>query len=159
MEKKCFCCGQTKPIVDFYKHSKMSDGYLNKCKECVKAYVIKQRHKNIEYYREYDRKRAMLPHRVQARAEYIRTDRGKIAHSGATTAWMRQHPNRRAASHILNNALKYKKIIRQPCFICGARAHAHHPDYDRPLDVVWLCPKHHKEAHALVTSDAQETTY
>jgi len=149
-EKKCICCGQTKLIADFYKLAHMKDGHFNECKECIKTRVKKRRWENIDKCREYDRQRAMLPHRVKARAEYIRTDRGKMAHARASTAWMRKHPNRRAASHILNNAIKYGKVQRQLCFICGAKAHAHHPDYDRPLDVVWLCPKHHKEAHQLV---------
>lgn len=37
MEKKCFKCGETKPLEDYYKHPKMSDGRLNKCKSCTKA--------------------------------------------------------------------------------------------------------------------------
>ena len=149
MEKVCRWCEQTKPISDFYKHPKMEDGHLGKCKECQKANTKNARERRPEYYRDYDKNRANLPHRVQARAEYSKTPAGKEKHRSANETWMMKHQNRRAASHILNNAVRDGKVPRHPCFICGKKAHAHHPDYDRPLDVIWLCPKHHKEAHAI----------
>jgi len=47
------------------------------------------------------------------------------------------------------SALRDGKIIALPCFVCGLKAEAHHPNYDAPLDVIWLCPPHHKQTHAL----------
>jgi hypothetical protein len=37
--KKCFKCGITKELSDFYKHNKMKDGLLGKCKDCTKSDV------------------------------------------------------------------------------------------------------------------------
>ena len=45
--------------------------------------------------------------------------------------------------------LKSGSLVRLPCLICGNESEAHHPDYSRPLDVVWLCSSHHKEAHKI----------
>lgn len=47
-------------------------------------------------------------------------------------------------------AIKSGQLVRQPCFVCGEKAQAHHPDYSAPLDVVWLCVMHHRQAHGLV---------
>jgi hypothetical protein len=33
-EKRCKSCGQTKPLDEFYKNPKMSDGHVNTCKTC-----------------------------------------------------------------------------------------------------------------------------
>jgi hypothetical protein len=40
------------------------------------------------------------------------------------------------------------KVQRQPCEVCGAvEVEMHHEDYDKPLEVRWLCRKHHRELH------------
>ena len=46
-------------------------------------------------------------------------------------------------------AIKKGDMIRLPCVECGAEnADAHHPDYSKILEVVWLCRSHHKQLHA-----------
>ena len=40
------------------------------------------------------------------------------------------------------------KIKREPCAVCGKeKAQAHHEDYSKHLDVVWLCTRHHADRH------------
>ena len=55
--KRCFKCGYLKEYKNFYKHKKMADGYLNKCKECAQKDIHENYFKRHEYYLEYDKKR------------------------------------------------------------------------------------------------------
>ena len=49
-----------------------------------------------------------------------------------------------------NRAVYYGELLRQPCEVCGREpAEKHHPDYDKPRDVEWLCPTHHREREAM----------
>ncbi len=52
-----------------------------------------------------------------------------------------------------SNAVTAGKIKRaERCSRCekGGRIHAHHEDYAKPLDVVWLCPRCHELAHSVM---------
>lgn len=52
------------------------------------------------------------------------------------------------ANQMVTAAIKRGDIKKQPCERCGKeKAIAHHDDYSKPLDVMWLCTKHHGERH------------
>lgn len=139
--KVCFKCKQPKPLTEFYRHPQMGDGHLGKCKACTRKDALANRWAKIEQYRAYDKKRASMPHRIALRTR-------------TTKAWYRQHPYRKYAQTLLWRALQSGKVVPLPCMICGDKAEAHHPDYSMPLDVVWLCSSHHKQAHAIARKAA-----
>lgn len=61
---------------------------------------------------------------------------------------MERYPEKIRAREIVYNAVRSGKLHRQPCSVCGEQdTEAHHEDYRKPLDVVWLCRKHHRELH------------
>lgn len=50
------------------------------------------------------------------------------------------------ARGLLAHAVDRGKLLRQPCEVCSnPKSEAHHADYSRPLEVAWLCFKHHRE--------------
>lgn len=58
------------------------------------------------------------------------------------------------AHYAVTRALSTGTLVRGPCEVCGEpRTHGHHDDYEKPLQVRWLCTRHHREIHgALIRS-------
>ena len=130
-EKRCFKCGEVKSLSAFYKHPQMSDGHVNKSKECNKKDVIDNRKDKISYYREYDRKRGGR-HTVES-----------------TRLYREKNPKKYTAHSKVGYALKVGQRVKQPCEVCGnIEVHGHHCDYDKPLEVMWLCAEHHVQWHS-----------
>ena len=72
--KACKWCGLTKELSEFY------DGrWGKKCKACVRARAQKYRREHLEQYAEYDKARANLPHRVEARRKYQEEHKKEIS--------------------------------------------------------------------------------
>lgn len=47
-------------------------------------------------------------------------------------------------------AVKMGRIKREPCETCGdPKSQMHHDDYDKPLEVRWLCTPCHREHHRI----------
>ena len=63
--------------------------------------------------------------------------------------WRQENPEKRRAHKMVENALIRGALAKQPCERCQTnyRVQAHHDDYSKPLDVMWLCQRHHKERH------------
>ena len=49
---------------------------------------------------------------------------------------------------VVRKALKSGDLERKPCEVCGSPTSvAHHDDYEKPLEVRWLCYLHHSNIH------------
>lgn len=54
----------------------------------------------------------------------------------------------RARDIVIKRIKRGISLTRQPCSVCGTLdAEAHHNDYNQPLDVIWLCKRHHTDVH------------
>jgi hypothetical protein len=151
--KTCKRCNQIKPLSDFYKHPSMTDGHDSKCKECAKNATKYNYRKNIDYYKEYEKSRATLAHRVKARNDYAKTDAGKERGVYAKRKWQKSNILKRLAHIELGNSIRSGDVIKKyACEQCGAdkvRIQGHHDDYCKPLSVRWLCPTCHTEWHRI----------
>ena len=137
VRKICFKCNQEKPLSEFYRHPRMADGHLNKCKECAKHDVAEHREKNIDSVREYDRRRGRTAERI-------------ALNTARTARYRKDHPDRYAAHRQAGRAAATGQITKATtCEICGkgGRLEKHHPDYKNALFVIFLCPACHRGLH------------
>lgn len=143
MEKKCFKCGKVKLLDEFHKHPEMADGHLNKCKECARK-DVSAREKKLREDPEW-----VVDERGRGREKYHRLYKGN-GNNGTFEAkkrWIERNALKRAAHLIVANAIRNGRLTKESCKICGENAEAHHEDYYKPLEVTWLCIKHHNAYH------------
>ena len=131
MNKKCTQCGITKELTEFCKSKHCAYGRHSWCKKCKNA---KER----------------SPERLitnRKRTKQLRKDNPDLVHS-YSKKYYDKFPEKNNARWRLKYAIKKGEITRQPCIKCNnPKSHGHHPDYSKPLEVIWLCAKHHKELH------------
>ena len=68
----------------------------------------------------------------------------------------RRDPAKHRAARHVNNATQRGKLVRPDrCSECGRACHpdAHHEDYAKPLEVVWLCRSCHMARHRKADED------
>jgi len=60
------------------------------------------------------------------------------------------YPTWARANCLVTQAIKLGVLVREPCKHCGSgkKAEAHHHNYHKPLDVIWLCRPCHRAEHA-----------
>lgn len=145
--KTCIKCAVQKPSDEFYAHPQMADGRLGKCKECCKAATRERTERmshdpkwvaaQIERSRVSARRRRaeglVEPAPNEKRRVYLARHRAK-------------YPERNRARAAVTRAVRSGRLLPQPCH-CGQPAQAHHDDYTKPLEVLWLCPRHHADRH------------
>lgn len=143
--KTCIHCGETKEFACFTQNSARRDGLSSVCRVCKNSEARraeakpqrKTKKRAYEATRREDHRRDCREHRrryPQRKYEQV-------------VEWRRQNPQKVFAHRKVNNSIRDGKFVRKPCRLCGEKAHAHHEDYSKPLNVEWLCPLHHKAIH------------
>lgn len=125
---------------------------LEKRKEYHREYIKKWSAKNLEKRRQITRKsmqkwRDENPEVAALKMREWRKN-NKERHLEFIKNYKRNNPNKATAHLIVKDAIRVGIMKRKPCEVCGKEnAHAHHEDYSKPLNVIWLCQKHHSERH------------
>jgi hypothetical protein len=148
-EKFCTTCKQTK-IASLFAIRKLSpDGLSHDCLQCKRKYGAERyklkgtqlRQQVKEYYQLNKTKRTQQIKKyrqTEAGKKYVR-DNYKSMYSKYTYKWKARSKAR--------YAIKIGTIAHLACEVChNFLSEAHHPDYSQPLEVWWLCRKHHRMA-------------
>ena len=145
MKKKvCWKCEVEKGLKEFHKNKNRHDGVDHTCKVCSNS-----RHRG-------DYNKDKLASRLKYRNCYWRNreeirKRDKLRPRGYFRAWYLANLEKNLARGKLRYQIKIGKIIRPTvCSRCNETKdpiHAHHVDYSKPFDVVWLCRQCHELEH------------
>jgi len=135
--KKCFKCEEVKELKEFYKHSMMGDGHLNKCKSCAKKDSMNR------YDSVMSDPKLLIKERMRCRLKQRRR-----RDAGLEKVYIKKQYPKTLAHTMVGNAIRDGRILKAPCVICGdLKVQGHHEDYNKPIDVVWLCIRHHNDRH------------
>ena len=98
------------------------------------------------YFREYRAKNIAKNRAYQL--EYQRKWRKENGRE-AQKRWAEKNKEKLSVHRRARYALKTGKIKRGPCEKCKTRKNVvmHHDDYEKPLEIRWLCKIHHREIH------------
>lgn len=127
MAKRTCECGECKKC----KHREYMNAWYRRpgSAERVRGWAHRYRDENIEKVREYDHKR---PRREEPAEK-------RFARNAARALGKGQHPCERCGAEDLFGA-DGRTLIQ-----------AHHPNYENPLEVRWLCTTCHGIEHRIVT--------
>lgn len=145
-EVSCLICGskfmtrhsQGKYCSEKCQHEGMKKSY--------KKYGRKNREKRRKFQREWYLKNRKK--RIDQTRKYQLTKKGKEVIRLAGINQRKNHPEKQKAREEVRKATKKGIISKLPCEVCGEKnTQAHHDDYSKPLQINWLCKKHHLEKH------------
>ena len=140
--KRCSICKVEKELNEFNKDKSRKDGLMYKCKLCEKQYYLLNREKIKQYYQ------LNREEKNQYQKEYNHMNREKI--NQYQNQYKKRSPEKQKARVKLNDAVRTGKIHKPLyCSSCEGDKHleAHHTDYTKPLEVLWLCRTCHVDLH------------
>lgn len=107
-------------------------------------------HKNKDKFREYGRNRyKRVPEEYSEKSRKYRLENNE-KYNECRKKWRKENVHKTKAHSNLHTAVENGSVVKKPCMICGnITVEGHHEDYSKPLEVLWLCKKHHHEKHRI----------
>lgn len=71
-------------------------------------------------------------------------------HTQNNKKWRKNNPQKVKAHSIVNEAIRTGKLVKPTkCSFCNLekKVQAHHEDYEKPLEITWLCSTCHSNLH------------
>ena len=107
-----------------------------------------RRKKRIYHRRYYEANKEQISDRIRL---YQQSPAGKKAQRNSDINQHRKSPEKYQAHQEVLKALRNGTLIKLPCKFCGIKqVEAHHPDYSKPLEVIWLCSECHRLLHKIL---------
>jgi hypothetical protein len=165
--KTCNKCEVEKELAEFHKNKASKSGHRGICKACVtlsnkvhyeanKEVIAVKGRKYRSENREARLERVALKNKeyYEANKEVISVQQKQYRSENSellkerVRKYRKANPDKDRAHAAVKRAVHKGTLIKQPCEKCGGiDADAHHDDYTKPLEVQWLCRKHHSEWH------------
>jgi len=142
--KICTSCKRELQLSCFYKNISRTDGHGSECKACHRAWrKLHYRNNKEATDATISRWRAENPEIYRALVNNgAKKNREKMKEIGIDGVYYKVH-----------RAVRAGVLTPEPCRICGCNdVVAHHEDYEKPLDVLWYCQRHHMRLHQIVGS-------
>src|SRR6185295_365791 len=79
-------------------------------------------------------RRALGLTQAAERARYARSELDRARRREAARRWKARNPEKVQAQRVVAEMIRGGHLTRQPCAVCGERAHAHHADYAKVLE-------------------------
>jgi len=163
--KKCNRCNKKKKLDSFYKNNKAPDGKAYACKDCQKADAKKRYEANREQVLDRAKRNRTFARKMYLR-QWRRDNPDKVRKHAAKQRlkkleryihrnnYRRNNPMKHMARAMVRAALESEILTKKPCVICGEeKVDGHHTDYNKPLEIMWLCRTHHAAWHRVFVAE------
>lgn len=121
---------------------------MNKCRHCKKEFLINDLFSDCkrEYKGKITRYYTCNPCNTARCKKYRKTEIGRLNINKAVYKSIKKYPKKQKARILLNKKIREGLIIRPNlCEKCNNISYleGHHFNYNKPLEVMWLCKKCH----------------